>query len=105
MRFSNEVEEFRDGLLQAFGPPGDPRRAQNDVFSLACAAGPAKLSYLYLDCGSQDGFLATNRQFATLLQSRSIPYEYHELPGGHEWPYWDSRLPIVLTALMSRIQS
>lgn len=101
----NEVEEFREGLAQAFGPPEDPRRSQNDVFSLAEAADPARLPYLYLDCGAQDSFLATNRRFAALLQSRGIPYEYHELPGGHEWTYWDGRIPSVLIALFSKFET
>lgn len=101
----NEVEEFREGLMQAFGPADDPRRSQNDVFSLAAAADPAQLPYFYLDCGTQDSFLATNRRFAALLQSRRISYEYHELPGGHEWPYWDGRIPSFLIALFSELQS
>ena len=98
-----EVEEFREGLLQAFGPEGAPSRAQNDVFSLARAAEPARLPYIYLDCGAQDSFLATNRQFAALIQTRAIRYEYHELPGSHEWPYWDSRLPVLLNAMSAHI--
>ena len=99
----NEVEEFREGLQNAFGPSNNPQRAQNDVFALARAADPAHLPYIYLDCGAQDGFLATNRRFAALLQSRGIPYEFHELPGGHEWPYWDSRLPILLSVLFANL--
>ena len=102
---ADEVAEFREGLLAAFGPPADPRRAENDVFSLARAADPGALPYLYLDCGIQDGFLSINRQFAAFLQSRSIAYEFHELPGAHEWPYWDSRLPVVLDALARRLPS
>jgi S-formylglutathione hydrolase FrmB len=78
---------------------GNYAMAQNDVFGLARSVDPAALPYIYLDCGAQDHFLAINRQFAALLQSRSIPYEFHELPGAHEWPYWDSRLPAVLDAL------
>ncbi len=96
LNLGEEVAEFREVLLQAFGPPGDPRRPQNDVFALATTAGPAKLPYLYLDCGAQDSFLPINRDFAALLQKKHIPYEYHELPGGHDWAYWDQRLPQVL---------
>jgi S-formylglutathione hydrolase FrmB len=98
-----EVAEFREDLLKAFGPPGNPLRAQNDVFALADAADPARLPYIYVDCGIQDGFLSINRQFAALLEQRKIRYEYHELPGGHEWEYWDSRLPSVLRALARHV--
>jgi len=104
LNLGNEVEEFREGLLNAFGTADDPRREQNDVFSLARAADPAQLPYIYLDCGAQDSFLGINRRFANLLQSRGIRYEYHELPGGHEWQYWDGRLPTVLDVARSKIQ-
>jgi putative tributyrin esterase len=93
---ADEVAEFRDELLKAFGPPGNSNRAQNDVFFLASEAVPTRVPYLYMDCGTSDGFLFTNRQFAALLQKKIIPFEYHEFPGGHEWQYWDARLPAVL---------
>jgi putative tributyrin esterase len=95
----DQVAEFRDDLLKAFGAPGDSCREQNDVFSLARDADPALMPYLYLDCGVQDSFLATNRDFVALLRVRKIAYEYHEYQGGHEWEYWDRRLPSVLHVL------
>ena len=99
----NQVPEFRDGLLTVFGTPGHPNRARNDVFALATQADPTALPYFYLDCGISDGFLQTNRDFAALLQKRGIPYEYHELPGAHEWEYWDSRLATMLSVLRNRL--
>lgn len=96
LNLADEAAEFRDDLLKAFGPPGNPSRTQNDVFALAAKVSPTNLPYLYMDCGTSDSFLPVNRQFAALLQKRNIPYEYHEFPGGHEWPYWDARLPAVL---------
>lgn len=98
----DQVMEFRDELLKAFGPHGDPCREQNDVFSLARVAKPAHLPYLCLDCGVQDSFLATNRDFVALLKDREIAYEYHEYQGGHEWEYWDERLHSVLQLLSQR---
>jgi putative tributyrin esterase len=105
LNLGDEVEEFREGLLKAFGPSDDLRRERNDVFSLARIAAPGRLPYIYLDCGAQDSFLVINRRFASLLQSRGISYEYHELPGGHEWQYWDGRLSTLLEVLQSKIQA
>ena len=100
---ANQMPEFRDGLLTVFGAAGHPNRARNDVFALAAHADPTALPYFYLDCGISDGFLQTNRDFAALLQKRGIPYEYHELPGAHEWEYWDSRLTTMLSVLRNRL--
>ncbi len=99
----NQVPDFQDGLLTVFGAAGHPNRARNDVFALAAQADPAALPYFYMDCGISDGFLQTNRDFASLLQKRGIHYEYHELPGAHEWEYWDSRLPAMLPVLQSHL--
>jgi putative tributyrin esterase len=91
--------EFRDGLRKAFGEAGDPVRAKNDVFALLAYAESKNLPYLYLDCGSDDMFLGVNRTFVARVQQLKIPYEFHELPGGHEWIYWDGAIERFLSML------
>jgi S-formylglutathione hydrolase FrmB len=86
-----------------FGPPGGETRAANDVFALAARADPARLPFLYLDCGSEDGLLEGNREFVKLLQSRGIAYEYRELPGAHTWDYWNRQVRALLQVLAERI--
>jgi len=81
--------EFRDGLRKVFGEPGNPVRSQNDVFVLLSHGDTKGLPYFYLDCGTDDMFLGVNRKLAARLQELRIPYEFHEMPGGHTWMYWD----------------
>lgn len=89
---------FRDQLLKVFGPPGSEVRADNNVFSMLRSAGAKDLPYFYLACGSADDFLQVNRDFATQLASRGVPYEYHETAGGHAWDYWDRSAQDLLRA-------
>jgi len=92
--------EFRDELRKAFGETGNPVRQQNDVFSLLAGADVKTLPYFYLDCGADDMFLGVNRKFVVQLQQLTIPYEFHEMPGGHEWKYWDRAIERFLSVLV-----
>ncbi len=38
----------------------------------------------------------SNQRFAALLREKKIPHEYRELPGDHNWAYWDQQVPEVL---------
>jgi S-formylglutathione hydrolase FrmB len=91
--------EFRDSLQKAYGEAGNPVRQQNDVFPLLAGADAKFLPYLYLDCGADDMFLGVNRRFVVQLQQSKIPYEFHEMPGGHEWKYWDGAIERFLSVL------
>jgi S-formylglutathione hydrolase FrmB len=96
-----KVSEIRGDLQEAFGPHGDPTRAQNDVFSLLSQADVHRLPYFYLDCGTDDSFLETNRQLAAGLQQKKIPYEFHEMPGAHTWDYWNAAIRRFLDVLVN----
>ncbi|HYJ46510.1 MAG TPA: alpha/beta hydrolase family protein, partial [Pyrinomonadaceae bacterium] len=90
---------LRPSIMQTFGPPDSPVRAANDLQKLFRdfpADRIAALPFLYLDCGTEDGFLATNRELAALLLERKIPHEFRELPGKHDWAYWDQQVQEVL---------
>ncbi|MFA6168268.1 MAG: alpha/beta hydrolase-fold protein [Gemmatimonadaceae bacterium] len=93
----------RERTNALLGPPGSPERARNDLFALVDSSDAGKLPYLYLDCGTEDGLLDVNREFAALLLRRKAAYEYHELPGGHTWDYWDRRVVAFLDVLSRRI--
>ena len=86
-------------IMQTFGQPDGVERKSNDVLRLA-AEFPAEripqLPYIYLDCGQSDPWLNSNRRFAEILRERKIPVEFHELPGKHDWPYWDQQVRDVL---------
>jgi S-formylglutathione hydrolase FrmB len=97
------LPELQESLQQAYGPAGSSTREENDVYALAPSANADKLPYLFLDCGTQDPLLASNRKFVDILSGRKIPYEYHEYPGSHTWSYWDHSLPMLLDIAAKRI--
>jgi putative tributyrin esterase len=97
---AQQEPKFAQYLDPVFGAPGSPTRAQNDLLALARDADPQAMPYFYLDCGTSDPyFIPVNRAFTALLRERGIAYEYHELPGAHDWQYWDRRLPVFLRLL------
>lgn len=90
---------LRPSLTVAFGAPNSSVRQVNDLHQIArnlTADRIASLPYLYLDCGLEDGFLATNREFADILVSRKITHQYRQLPGGHSWEYWDRQVREII---------
>jgi putative tributyrin esterase len=88
-----------------FGPWGSQARHNGDPFVLARSADPAKTPYLFLTCGEQEGLLAPNRKFAALLGQRHFRYEFHVVPGGHNWNQWDERLPSLFQSLRQHLGS
>jgi S-formylglutathione hydrolase FrmB len=94
---------LRESTDRAFGAAGSVARGDNDINSLLTKADHATLPYLFLQCGSQDPFLPSNRKFVEELSSRAVLYEYHEYPGAHTWEFWDSSLPMMLDVIAARI--
>jgi S-formylglutathione hydrolase FrmB len=82
-------------LDETFGPVGSETRKGNDLFALVRDASPEKVKsfpFIYLDCGTEDFLFQNNREFVALLNEKKVRHEYRELPGGHEWPYWDAQV-------------
>ncbi len=93
----------RERASALLGTPGSAERAGNDLFALVEASDAGALPYLYLDCGTEDALLEVNREFTALLRRRKVAYEYHELPGGHTWDFWDRRVMAFLDVLAQRL--
>ena len=86
-------------LQPVYGAADSETRAANDLSKLYRELPPgriAALPYIYLDCGTEDGLLQTNRSFAEILVKQKIPHEYRQLPGTHAWTYWDAQVQEVL---------
>lgn len=83
-----------------FGPVDSASRRENDPFVLASSADPAKMPYFFLTCGDKEGLLSTNRSFAKILEQRHFPYEFHVVPGGHDWNQWNARLDGMFSSLL-----
>ncbi len=78
-----------------FGPANSDLRKANDPFDIIRRATPEKikaLPFLYLDCGTEDFLFQNNRDFVALLLEKKVPHEFRQLPGGHNWKYWDSQV-------------
>ncbi|MFL5515327.1 MAG: alpha/beta hydrolase [Gemmatimonadales bacterium] len=91
------------GLLpaidSAFGPEPNPHRRAHDPFVLFRRTPAPELPYLYFLIGSGDPFptfLPRNRALTDSLRVYGARYEYHEVPGGHDWGVWGGALPSLL---------
>lgn len=80
----------------AFGALGSATRRDNDIYTLISTDNPTLQPYFFLQCGTKDPLLPSNRLAVAELSSRDFAYEYHELPGAHTWPFWDAALPVML---------
>jgi len=98
-------------VKRAFGPVDSPVRANNDIYKLVGGLlddRKKQLPYFYLDCGTEDDLVQSNRKFSGMLISAKIRHEFRELPGTHSWPYWDQQVQEVLriaTRIFNRTQS
>ncbi len=93
------LKAIRDSVFGVFGPIASETRKANDIYEIARGLSAGRLGglpYFYLDCGTEDFLIGLNQQFAALLREKKIPHEYRELPGDHNWAYWDRQVPEVL---------
>lgn len=82
-------------VTATFGPLSDESKKANDLFDLvrrAPADALSKLPFVYFDCGTEDRYFKSNRDFAALLLEKKVPHEFRELPGNHSWKYWDTQV-------------
>lgn len=55
---------------------------------------------IVLTCGTEEGNLANNRQMAQALAGSGHDVTFHELPGRHDWRFWETGFdPLLLTLL------
>jgi S-formylglutathione hydrolase FrmB len=86
-----------------FGAQGSDTRQASDPFLLVNSADPARTPYLYVTAGGQEPLLGPNRRFAALLHKRNFSYEFHTLPGGHDWNEWDAQIPGCFESLFKHL--
>jgi putative tributyrin esterase len=93
------IPDVRESTDRAYGPAGSATRKDNDIYSLFTRAKRESIPYMFIECGSQDSLLASNRKFVEQLSSENVAYEYHEYPGAHTWEFWDHSLPMMLRVI------
>jgi len=92
------IGQWRD-FRAIFGPWGGPSQRENDPLILARSADPAAAPYMFVSCGNQEGLLASNRQFADILEHRHFRYEFHIVEGGHNWIQFNRTVPSLCNSL------
>ena len=94
-----------DGI---FGTAGSETRKSNDIFDLVRQSTPEKIKafpFLYLDCGTEDFLFQNNRDFVDLLVQKKVPHEFRQLPGGHNWKYWNAQVEEFLDLAHKRFST
>src|SRR3954452_16098908 len=60
------------------------------------AKSASQLKLLWMACGTEDGLMGVNRQFATWLKSKDVQFTNLEIPNyAHVWPLWRQNLAEV----------
>lgn len=91
----NNWKVLTDSIMSVYGEENSQTRKDNDIYRIVREISPetAKtLPFIYLDCGTEDFLIQLNREFAGLLIEKKIPHEFRQLPGRHDWIYWNSQI-------------
>jgi putative tributyrin esterase len=100
--YDDSMKGYTEELYRIFGPPGSETRASNDVVTMADTAATAGAPQFFVGCGAGDNtYLLRNRDLVAVLQKRGFRYEFHEVPGGHSWDYWNRAIEAFLPWLMT----
>lgn len=70
-----------------------PEDRDADLLTLASRRPDVALTF---DCGTEDFLIEHNRAYRDALIERSVPHEYREFPGAHDWSYWDDHVVDIL---------
>jgi putative tributyrin esterase len=98
--FSSQAERTPKG--QVFTSVEDC--AACDPFELVLKAPKDKLPHIYLDCGTEDGLIKSNIEFAKLLTDNKIPFTFSQSPGGHNAAYWTREVSHSMAVQFAIIQ-
>src|SRR6185503_8151662 len=88
--------DIGERLTHIFGPENSPERTKYDLKRLLGDLPAEKRPDIYIDCGSEDFLLDSNRAFVAELSRQKAVYEYREVPGAHNFPYWKRNVRAAL---------
>jgi S-formylglutathione hydrolase FrmB len=89
------------------GEDTSENRKSNDIFQIIREMTDERkksLPFIYFDCGTEDFLFQNNRDFAALLVEKKIQHEFRQLPGRHDWAYWDSQVQEFLRLANKKIK-
>lgn len=92
----NSWKALTDSVMSVYGADDSQTRKDNDIYKIVREMPADKmktLPFIYVDCGTEDtSLIGLNRQFDALLFEKKIPHEYRQLPGAHNWQYWEAQI-------------
>ncbi|WP_026416501.1 alpha/beta hydrolase [Actinomadura oligospora] len=92
---------------RVWGPVGSDVRRRYDPYRLIRNRGPEHPLEVYLDIGLDDypRMISMNRRTRDALAAASVPHEYRERPGGHDWDFVNAGLPRLFAFTQSHLLS
>ena len=100
-----------EAIYEIFGAEGEENRNSNDIFKLIREMPDDKiknLPFIYLDCGTEDFLFKNNRDYVNLLIEKKVKHEFRQLPGAHDWKFWDPQVKEFLEVsekFLSRVET
>ena len=91
----NTAAWLSKSIMSVFGTADNESRKANDIYKIVREISDEKkktLPFIYLDCGTEDFLIQSNRDFETLLFEKKIPHEFRQLPGKHSWDFWNAQV-------------
>ena len=91
----NNWKALTDSIAGVYGEDDSQTRKDNDIYRIVREISPERikvLPFIYIDCGTEDFLIQQNRDFNALLAEKKIPHEFRELPGKHDWAFWDAQV-------------
>lgn len=86
---------WTESIRNVYGAEESQARRANDIFKIVREISSEKikdLPFMYIGCGTEDLFFQENREFSALLLEKKIPHEFRQLPGKHDWNFWNSQV-------------
>ena len=106
MNHDDHVRLIREGVLGG-GIAWADLGSGSGAFTLALAdllvRRGARAPSLFIDCGSDDGFVDQNRALHSELTRLGVAHAYAEWPGAHTWRYWSTHVAESLAWMGGRI--
>ena len=68
-----------------------------DPFELILDVPRDELPHIYLDSGTEDNLINVAREFAQVLFEHDIPFDFMQMPGGHNGAYWVQSLGHIVS--------
>lgn len=103
----NKWFELHPFIANAFSGLSETALKNEDIFHLAETFPSENIEDLpkfYFDCGQEDSFISINQNFSKLLNKHKISHQFKEIPGGHDWDYWNKRIKIILKFISDNFQ-